>query len=181
MRPVSQRHRLLGAVFGVVALALGVDLLTGQPRPTSAAGAAASSLMNGSVELPPDPVDLDALIESLRGERLTHAAPSFDRIERDLFVPTPWMETALRADNPALSVAAELREEPEAKALPFDARHELQGILTGRIPLALIDGVLYRRGAEIDGYRLSELRSDHVVFTRDGSPVILRVVPVADQ
>ncbi|MFQ5806301.1 MAG: hypothetical protein ACE5I3_07620 [Phycisphaerae bacterium] len=85
------------------------------------------------------------------------------------------MKTALAPADVAAAWRPGAPGEPASEPLSFEDRHELQGVLTGRVPLALIDGLLCRRGAEIDGYRLVELHREYVVFQRDGSRVTLRV------
>jgi hypothetical protein len=176
MRKLSQRQKLLGGVFGIVAGVWGIDRLTGGPGPSAADAAPSPVVVGGPVAMPPDPPDLEAVIESLRSDRAGDLAPLLGWGERDLFVPTRSMEAALRPpDSASIGAAADACEEEAAKSLPFDGRHVLQGVLTGRTPLALIDGELYRCGAEVEGYRLIEIRRDYVVFVGEGSRVTLRV------
>ncbi len=178
MKSFSPRQKLFGGVFGLVAIMWGIDMLTGNPEP-SPASAASSSPISAAVELPLDPVDIDALVESLHSHRNIRAALPFEHISRDLFVPTPAMAIVL---NPPVSTEmrkSEPREQPAAEPPPpFEAQHTLQGVLTGRIPLALVDDLLLRRGAELDGYRLVEIRHDFVVFQRGRMRVVLSVAAV---
>jgi hypothetical protein len=171
MMQLSRRHMLIGGVFGLVSVAWTIDTLTGGAGPSSADAALSPTVATESSARLPDPPDLDRVIRALRNDDATRGPLPFGEATRDLFVPTPWMETALAS----ASGASPLPTEPSAEPHPFDARHELQGILTGRVPLALIDGRLCRQGAEIDGYRLVELHRDYVVFERDESRVVLRV------
>lgn len=173
MKPLSPRHKVLGGVFAIAAVAGGIDLLTGEPKPSPASAARSPAVAAEAVGLPPDPVDLDAVIESLRKDRAVRPALPFEQVTRDLFVPTARMAAALAPAAPARSAEPRPPQQAEAEALAFHERHELQGVLTGRVPLALVDGLLCRQGAEIDGYRLVELQRDHVVFERDGSRVTL--------
>ena len=69
MKPVSQRHKLIGGVFVIVGVAWSVDMLTGGPVPQDAAAADNPELLPGKVELPPDPEDLDQIIQALRKNR----------------------------------------------------------------------------------------------------------------
>lgn len=174
MSSISRRHKLLATIFGAVAVAWGIDLLSGGQVPGPADAASSSVFVAQPVVVPAGPADVETIIESLRDDNFTHAALPFEQSTRDLFVPTSRMKAIL-------GVATQPEEESktpgelEARLAPVDARHELQAVLTGRVPLALIDGRLYRRGAEIDGYRLIELCQDYVVLQRDGTRVTLRV------
>jgi len=167
---------MIGGAFGLVTIVWGIDMLTGGPAPSSAAATPAAVVAPANVAPLPDPADLEAVIAALSDDHAPLPALPFQRVTRDLFAPTPSMEAALALAAPALSGKSELREEPAAEPLPFPARHELQGVLMGRVPLALIDGHLCRRGTEIDGYRLVEVRRDYVVLQRGQSRVTLRVV-----
>jgi hypothetical protein len=176
MKPFSHRNKLLGGVFGLVAVVWGLDLLTGEAGP-ELVGAALPPVADAAPVPPPvDPPDLAAVMESLRGDHAARPLLPFDQVTRDLFVPTASMEAALARAASASDLRAETSErQPVTEDQPFDARHSLQGVLTGRVSLASIDGNLVRQGAVIDGYRLVELHRDYVVFEREGSRVILRV------
>jgi hypothetical protein len=180
MSSISRRHKLFAGIFCLVAGAWGIDLLTGEQVPGAADAASSSALLVQPVVVPAGPADIETIVESLRDDSVTHAALPFDQTTRDLFVPTSRMKAILRV---ATQPAGESKTpgELEARLAPFDARHELQAVLTGRVPLALIDGRLYRSGAEIDGYRLIELRQDYVVLQRDESRVTLRVASVENR
>ncbi len=176
MTRLSKRHKLIGGVLGLVGAAWAVDLLTGGPGPSPASAAPSLPVAAESIALPPDPADLASIIESLGDDRTSRAPRRFDGVERDLFVPTPQMEAALALTSGTRSTPPEPAAVPAAEPIRFDARHELQGVLTGRVPLALIDGRLCPCGTEIDGYRLVELQRDYAVFQRGDSRVTLRVV-----
>ena len=175
MRSLSPRSKLVGGAFCLVAVAWAIDLLTGGPGP-SPAGAAPSPAVSAPLAAPPAAsLDLDALIDLLRSDPAPRSPLRFDELTRDLFVPTPSLIAALPPAVPPTSPETGSPKEPVAEPVAFDARHELQGVLTGRVTLAVIDGGLFRRGAQIDGYRLVELHRDYVVFERDGARVVLRV------
>lgn len=180
MSSISRRHKLFAGIFCVFAAAWGIDLLSGGQVPGSADAASSSALAAQPVAVPAGPADIETIIESLRDDGVTHAALPFDQTTRDLFVPTSRMEAILRVASQPVG-GSETPGEPEARLTPFDASHQLQAVLTGRVPLALIDGRLYRLGAEIDGYRLIELCQDYVVLQRDGSRVTLRVASIENR
>jgi hypothetical protein len=181
MKRLSQQQKLLGGFFCIVASAWVVDWLSGGTEPTSAAASPAPQSVSDALPVPPDPPDLDAVIASLRDDRPSRAALPIDEVQRDLFTPTARMRAVLAPVAPTLSAEAN-PDEHAAPPLPaFEDRHELQGVLTGRVPLAVIDGVLYRRGSEIDGYRLIELGRDRAVLIRDGTRVTLEVTRRADR
>jgi len=181
MKAVSRRHKLIGAVFAIVSAAWALDMLSPGSGPSPADAATSSAALGKPVELPPDPVDLEALIESLRRDPPTRTALPFEQVRRDLFVPTGRFD-AILAPFSAEGSAERLQEGGRLvkKPFPFEARHELQGILTGSVPLALIDGLLVRRGVEIDGYRLIEIHTDFVVLQQGRERVTLRVRVAGD-
>ena len=176
MKPVSRRHKLIGGVLAIVSAACALDMLTGEPGPSPADAATSIAQATHAAELPPDPDDLETLIESLTHEPAARTRLPFERVRRDLFVPTGRFRAALTSVI-AEKAAADAREHEGVpqRPLPFEARHELRGILTGPVPLALIDGLLVRRGADIDGYRLVEIHADAVVLQQGRERVTLRV------
>ena len=173
MTQLTRRQKLLGGAFAIVGVAWALDMLTGgqTPPPANAATGGLTQVANAPVVL--DDAEIEAAIASLEADGIELPPLPFDQVPRDLFVPTAFMRSTLQP--------AELERPGEDEAAdaigmePFEARHVLQGVLTGRVPLALIDGQLFRRGAELDGYRLVELREDCVVFEQDGRRVKLRV------
>ena len=146
-------------------------MLSGGPGPSPAEAGPSPALTSGPAALPPDPADLEALIEALQRDRGTRSTLPFEQVKRDLFVPTERFEAVL---------VPVVGEDSEGLA-PFETRHELQGVLTGRVPLALIDGLLLREGAEIDGYRLVEIHADFVVLRQGREQVTLRVTSAGDR
>ena len=182
MKAVSRRHKLIGGVLGIVSAAWAIDMLSGGPGPSPAEAGPSPALTSGPAALPPDPADLEALIEALQRDQGTRSTLPFEQVKRDLFVPTERFEAVL---VPVVGEDSEGEPEGElqpAEGLaPFETRHELQGVLTGRVPLALIDGLLLREGAEIDGYRLVEIHADFVVLRQGREQVTLRVTSAGDR
>jgi hypothetical protein len=179
MKALSRRQKVTLGTLAVVAMIWVVDLLTGGAGPSQADAATTPTVPHAPAEPTPAPDDLAGVIEALQREQVTRATLPFERVGRDLFVPTERFEAALSVARKA--EGGEATDEPEGPAhdaLPFEDRHKLQGVLTGRVPLALIDGVLLREGAEIDGYRLVEIHADFVVLRRGpGKTVALHVAP----
>jgi hypothetical protein len=180
VRRVSHRNKLVGGVFGLVVLVWGIDLLTGGSEPSSAGASPSTTASEQPIVVPPGPVDLDALIASLRSDQSGPPVLHFEQVARDPFSPTPAMEAYVASVGPSAGAGPKPPAESVAQEVPFEARHELQGVLTGRVPLALIDGTLYPAGAEIDGYRLVELQRDSAVFEQGESRVILRVTVASE-
>jgi hypothetical protein len=191
MTRLSKRHKLIAGALGLVSAAWLVDALTGGLEPRRAIATAAEqapgdrSAGSGqshapapvaaeSVGSPLAAAELASVIESLSEYRARGAPLPFDRVARDLFVPTPAFDAALALAGGTTSTAGGAAA-PEQRDQRFDARHELQGVICGRMPLAIIDGHLCPLGAEIDGYRLVEVRRDHAIFQGKDTRVTLRV------
>lgn len=171
MKPLSSKQKILGGVFLIVGTAWSLDMFTADSSPV----AADASQANGQavVPLPSEPADLELLIE-----RVTQPAPvreplPFDFLTRDCFDAAAALALDAMKTNPEHPGNETETDRPPEQ--PFDAQHRLQGIVAGRLPLALVDGRLLRPGALLDGYRLTEIRRDEVVFERDGDRVILRL------
>jgi len=175
MKALSRRQKLIGGAFALVTTVWTIDLLAGRQSPSVAGATVSTAASTQPVNLPADPPDLEHLIEALSGSVVSAAPLPGEELTRDLFVPTPRVEEfvklAAAAAVPEPQEAAEQRAEPE----PFETRHVLRGVLSGRLPLALIDDVLYARGAEVDGYRLLEIHGDRVILQQGQSRVELRV------
>jgi hypothetical protein len=176
MKAISRRHKMIGGVFAIVSAAWALDMLSPAPGPSPADAATAPAALGKPVELLSDPVGLEALIESLRRDPPPRTALRFEQVSRDPFAPTGRFDAILtplvgEGSSEGLGEGGRLVRKP----LPFEARHELQGILTGPVSLALIDGLLVRRGVEIDGYRLIAIHTDSVVFEQGREQVTLHV------
>lgn len=175
MISLSRRQRWLGGALGIVVVAWAIDMLTGGQDPPMASAASAPASQLNAVSVPLDQAEVEAVIGMLSTDDVVRPPLSCDGVARDLFVPTAQMRAALATilpDSPSESACDDTEN-----AQSFEARHCLQGVLMGRVPLALIDGRLYRGGAEIDGYRLVQLERDHAVFDHQGARVTLRVAP----
>ena len=174
MKQLSRRQKIMGGLFLLVTCAWTGDMLTGGPAAATAKDAAAAAAAT-DVEsaVPPDPADLAEIIRRLSA-RATMTRPHLplQHLRRDPFAMTEVF----------LSAAADSREgRPEnsqaENAVPEDSSfaslHKLEGITSGRVPLALIDGRLYRIGAIIGDYRLIEIATDHVVVSHGAETEIL--------
>jgi hypothetical protein len=182
MKAISRRHKLIGGVFAIVSVAWALDMLTGEAGPSPAGGATATAMLGQPAELPPNPPDLETLVQSLLRKPQPRTALPFESVRRDLFVPSGPFEAAhlsILANKSAQPLPQE--QNASEKTQPFEAQHELQGILTGPVPLALIDGRLVREGALVDGYRLVRIDVDHVVLQQNNNQVTLRVRVTGDR
>ena len=177
MKPISQRHKVIGGVFVIVGVAWSLDMLTGGPLPPDAAASNNSALLPPKVELPPDPTDLDQIITALRQEQSTRQTLPFEQAARDVFTPADWFIEQTESAAEPISTKVDHASRAEAASVVFEKKHQLQGVLTGRIPLALIDGQLVREGARVDDYVLVEIKDDQVTFRNECERVILRVTP----
>jgi len=176
MRAVSRRQKLLLGALGIVATAWFADSLSGGGK--TAVAKAASTGASESVPTEADAPagsDVAELLVSLSAEPQPAAPLDPDRLGRDLFVPTVVLQSACKALNTNAAVTgAQAEKAPAAEDTPLDQRHELQGVLSGgRVPLAIIDGQLFKTGSKLDGYTVVGIERDHVVCERGGQRVVL--------
>ncbi len=171
MKAVPRRSKVAGGALGVVICMWVVDSMWGNGRPDSASASFAPTVTPSPVS---QPTDLAGPLRPLAPPSVMRADLELDRLQRDLFVTTTVMEAAYQPTDADPSDDTEAERNRQA-AVPFEQRHELQGVLTGRNPFAVIDGSLASPGAELDGFVLVEIHRDHVVFQRDGLRVILSV------
>ena len=174
----SMRTRLLAGGFLLVFCVWSVDTL-GQERGPKKALAAQSSQAAGAFVIgdPPDRAALDRFLS----DQEPHREPLVIEVARDPFalpaepeiaraVPLPPVES-----QPVDAEADSGSDAAKSKERPFADVHQLQGVILGARPLALIDGNGYRVGDWIDGYRVVALSRDTAELTGRGGRVILRV------
>ncbi len=160
MKPITGRQRLL---LGALLVAGGIWLADsqmggGQPRPAQAQSAASAQAAAPTVVWQ----DVGPLLTRLTNTDYSSVAGRLEQQERDLFMPTPAIESAL---GPAAVVVEEDDAQPAVdRAAQFKERHRLVGVLVGGTGWAVIDDRLYPLRAELDGYRLVAIERDRVVF-----------------
>ncbi len=176
MKRLTKLQRLLA---GGLVLALGIwaiDALTGKSgRPAHARAASATAAATAPAA---DWNEVDALVARLTQQRYVSVIPDLDRTPRDLFSPSPAMESLL-APAPPPAPEPNTPALAEEAASDFQSRHQLSGVVIGRNPLAIVDGRVLHRNGELDGYRLVELQRDFVVFQepRTGARATLKLAP----
>jgi len=181
MRPISRRHKLLGAALVVVVVACLADFLAGGGKPAAVRAAVSLESQPTPEATPADSVlDLDQLLRAVEGTPTAPPDLELDKLTRDPFVPTTVLKAACRvAQLDGLEEPAPAEEQPPAE-VPFEQRHQLQGVLTGERPLALIDGALFAAGARLEGYTLIRIERDRVVCRRGEQRVVLTMGEVAE-
>ena len=119
----------------------------------------------------------DSLARLSRNEYVS-VADEIDQLQRDLFEPTAVMETAFTPveTNPPPELAATAARSAVREA-DFQTSHNLEGVLLGRTPLAVIDGHVLAVNSDLDGYTLLEVQRDRVVFQQPatGARVVLEL------
>ena len=177
MKQLTGRQKIGGGVFLIVGAAWTLDTLTGGPTPAPAKGATAQQVVTGTeFATPQDPPDLEQVMRKLSATTAATRAPlPLEHLHRDPFEITEAFVVA-----PSTLAGTDDGGKPKAAAAPtgppaFAEQHRLEGITSGRVPLALIDGRLYRVGAVIDDYRLTEIGADFVVFACATETVSLRL------
>ena len=177
MKPISQRHKILGGVFLIIGVVWSMDMLTGGPTPDPANAAQNSQVSVNGVPMPAEPADLDTLITQITRPPANPAPLYIDPAARDLFFAVAGGSLdPSQANEPTNEAESAL--EMEGRQAPSNLPRELQGIIEGRVPLALVDGRLLRLGSKIEDYRLVEIQRDFVVFEREGERYTLRLAGI---
>lgn len=189
---LPNRKILLGSALGLALAIFALDRLSGGgPRTADAAArtSSASQPLTGSEgdALPPQaqreagPVaaqtadDIATLLRRIEAEHDPVSTLHLADLARDPFVAT----AALRAtaSGTAGATASPSKEaQPEKADVPFEKRHRLLGVVTGPVPLAVIDGEPYRLGDTIDGYRLIDIQREYAVLSRETTVLTLHIV-----
>jgi hypothetical protein len=174
MRPISRRQKLLGTALGVVATGWLADFLAGGGEPAAVhAAVPLESTPTADATVPAANVpDLDEFLGALEGAPTALPDLELDKLTRDPFVPTTVLRAACRVTESERVEEAEAEAQPSA-TVPFEQRHQLQGVLTGHRPLALIDGKLFAVGVRLEGYTLIRIERDQVVCQRGEQQVVL--------
>jgi hypothetical protein len=162
-RPFTRRC-LFGGALVVAAAVWAFDRLAGdrQPRAAQAARSAAAPLPAAALAGCQPVADL---VGRLAGSDYVPVAEELNRLERDLFLPTAAIKEAVapHAPAPGEAVAATAGNEA-AVASDFRTRHKLNGVLVGDTPLAVVDNRVLAIHSDLDGYTLTDVQRDYVVF-----------------
>ncbi len=174
MKSVSLTRRILIGILAVAVAGWVVDTLRSR---TPQAAQAASATTEAAPAEAANGEDLAALVQRLVSDHYAPVSAELERLERDLFVPTPLMqaETAPASEPGELSEA--LDESPPG--LEFSNKHLLTGVIIGHLPLAQVDGRLLPLGAVLEGHTLIAIERDFVVFENatDSERITLELKP----
>jgi hypothetical protein len=173
---LTRKQRVLGTALLLAGLVLGADRFfgSGHPAPLQAAQTA-------PVPPPSSAHDAQAFSDSLarlsRNEYFS-VADKIDQLQRDLFEPTAIMETAFTPVETAPPTdLATTAAQSAASDADFQTSHNLEGVLLGHTPLAVIDGHVLAVNSDLDGYTLVEVQRDRVIFHQlaTGARVVLEL------
>lgn len=171
MKPLTLRQKLLLGVLTLTAGTWALDTINrgGTPRQAAAAQEGAP----GSAA----PPETAALSVRELAEHLLSGAPQArlapDEPQRNLFEMTAEMSAALAPAPPPPPVVDRREDDrPDTPEAP-----KLQGVITGRVPLAILDGRLCPLGSEVDGWRVVEILRDRVLLRRTAEAVWVAVPP----
>src|SRR5262245_21023040 len=176
-RWLSLRARLLAGSFLLVFCAWSIDTL-GHERGPKRASAAQSTPAAGAFVIadPPDRAMLDRFL----ADHEPPPQPLIFDMPRDPFAaPEDWQVAAIAPRKLPESQPVETRiaetAGPARTERPFSEAHQLQGVVVGTRPLALIDGNGYRMGDWIDGYQIVALSRNQVELRGRRGRVVMRV------
>ena len=174
MTPISRRHKVLGGFLAVVAVLWALDTFYGGAKPKAVSAAGLPQGPTPVAGRPPaaEPPDDAAGLPSLAQAYPALPHLGLDTVRRDLFVPTTLMSAVYEVPDVAVGDAS-VTDRPAADAVPFEQRYRLQGVVTGRVPFAVVNGTPLPLGAPLEGRTLVEIHREHVVFQRGGSRVVL--------
>ena len=171
MKRIPLRLRILGGALLLIGLFWGIDSFTGtRPATASAAGIGASDQTapeRGSIER----LSPAALLARLTQSPYVSVADDIERLDRDLFAPTPAVQKVVAAAEPhptptSVPAAGADKADPDAA---FQGKYQLTGVVIGAAPLAVIGERVMPVGAELEGYVLREVQRDYVVFQSPSS------------
>ncbi len=176
MKRIPMRHGVLGAALLLAALVWAFDAFT-RGGPAAARGAQATPLAAPVLEI--DWKQVGELVERLRRRDYEPVADEATRLQRDLFVPSVTVLSALAAAAPAPPPEPGPVEARVSVEEGFRTRHKLLGVIVGKVPLAVIDDRLWPVGAELDGCRVIDIQRDYVVLQQIGTDIraTLRLEP----
>lgn len=147
---INRRERIGISVFLVALLALAVDrLLLTDAEPRAAAAAQAPSRLASAADL-----------AALQPQPLPSSAP--DLVE-NVFA---WARVRSAGTAPATEVAV-LSE--------FQQQHQLEGVVLGPRPAAVISGRVVHLGGVLNGFRLEEVSRTSATFVADQQRVTLTI------
>lgn len=173
MTRLTQRQRLLGGALVVSAAAWCVHALLGTSGPSDAL---AQPTPPAAVGVPrwQDPGET---VERLTRRQYRSVTRELEQLSRDLFQPTPLIEAALAPQEAQPSKEAPPPEDEIDPALAFQANHQLNGVMLGSRPLAVVGDSVLSINSELDGFRLIAIRREMVVFLdpRSGAQVALKL------
>ena len=175
MKRLTLRQRVLvGALVGA-GLIGGVDWLTrGGPAP-AAAGQDGEGETSGALS---GWVGIDEAVARLTTTGYVSVAGDISKLGRDLFRPTPLINGAFREPMMAPSAPpSEIEQQKVGQPVAFSDQHTLSGVVTGAVPLAVVDDRVLPLHGRLDGHVLVEVQRDCVVFeaSATGERVRLRL------
>ncbi len=91
-------------------------------------------------------------------------AERLSAVQRDPFVPSPLIDALLHPAPPPADEPLPVQTEDPAEN--FRASHQLDGVVLGPEPLAVVDGQIVAVGAALDGWQLLRVERERVIFRR---------------
>jgi hypothetical protein len=177
MTQITGRQKLLGGAALLAAVVWAVDWFAGGGRPAPAQASPSAAEQSSTTQ--PAWQDVNDLVARLTSRRYVPVADELDELPRDLFLPTPLIESALGRAEPEETDQPDQPNDSKRSEPDFASRHKLVGVMLGTAPVAVIDEHMVPLNTDFDGYTLTEIQRDYVVFSRPGGEdrVVLKLQP----
>ncbi len=175
MKKLTLSQRIMFGGLGIVVAAWVVDQFIGDTHPRTAHAAVMTVDDAGPPLAEVAVIDVDTLIATLSSSPNDRPPLDMSALRRDPFELSETMLVVATAPAPEISARRQTEEPLAAKKTLFSAQHKLNGVLAGPEPAAIIDRRVIRLGAVVDGYKLTQIRRESVVFRSSEDEVVLHV------
>jgi hypothetical protein len=139
----------------------------GAPRAATAAATPGAAAAPSGSAMPAELPKALPLATRLLPQPYASLAARLSSVPRDPFTPSPLMDALLNPAAPPPAPAAP-PPPPEDPADAFRAAYQLEGVVMGPQPLAVVNGRILTVGVMLDDWQLVRVERERVTFRRAG-------------